>query len=88
VDERVADQEVVDQLAASAKAAAEAALLGISGARFPSRQASPWSPVSKPAVPISEPGGPSRICVVAAGGSSFRLARYRVVPTAGGTLKH
>src|SRR5919106_1044400 len=45
---------------------------GISGARFHSRAPSPWSGRSKPGVPISEPGGPRRIWVVAAVGSSLR----------------
>ena len=38
---------------------------------FHIRSPSPWSGWSKPTEPISEPGGPFRISVVAASGSSF-----------------
>ena len=44
----------------------------MSGAVFHNRCASPWSGRSKPPVPISDPGGPCRIWVVAACGSSLR----------------
>ena len=70
---RVADHEMVDQLGAAVEDAAELAALGEPRARCSTaagrRPCPAWRSLR---CSNSEPGGPSRICVVAASGSSLR----------------